>query len=101
MDVPTAAIGHHIVIRSHPMGSLREILDRHPRLSELVWVQEEARNHGAWPVVRDWLEAALPPGTRLRCVSRPDSAPSAGCRRTAHLGELQNILRNALDVPGA
>ena len=84
-----------------PADALREVLARHPSLSEVVWVQEEARNHGAWPVVRDWLEAALPPGMRLRCVSRPDSAPSAGCRRAAHLAELQEIVRNALDAPGA
>jgi 2-oxoglutarate dehydrogenase E1 component len=84
-----------------PAEALREILVRHPALSEVVWVQEEARNHGAWPVVRDWLEAALPPRMPLRCVSRPDSAPSAGCRRTSHLAELQDILRNALDGAGA
>ena len=84
-----------------PAEALREILARHPSLSEVVWVQEEARNHGAWPVVRDWLESAMPPGIRLRCVSRPDSAPSAGCRRAEHLGELRDILRDALDAPGA
>lgn len=79
-----------------PADELRQIIDRHPALSEVVWVQEEARNHGAWPVVREWLEAALPTGLRLRCVSRPESAPSAGCRRSVHLGELQDILRGAL-----
>ena len=84
-----------------PAEALREVLARHPGLSEVVWVQEEARNHGAWPVLRDWLEEALPAGMRLRCVSRPDSAPSAGCRRDAHLAELQQIVRNALDTPGA
>jgi len=52
-------------------------------------------------VLRDWLEEALPQGVRLRCVSRPDAAPSAGCRRDAHLAELREIVRNALDVPGA
>ncbi len=82
-----------------PEDALRDALARHPTLAEVVWVQEEARNHGAWPVVREWLEAALPPGTRLRCVSRPDSAPSAGCRKSAHLAQLQDILRNALDRP--
>ncbi|MEP6501941.1 MAG: 2-oxoglutarate dehydrogenase E1 component [Betaproteobacteria bacterium] len=84
-----------------PAEALREILARHPSLSEVVWVQEEARNHGAWPVVRDWLETAMPPGIRLRCVSRPDSAPSAGCRRGAHLAELQDILGNALGAPAS
>jgi 2-oxoglutarate dehydrogenase E1 component len=84
-----------------PADALREVLARHQSLSEVVWVQEEARNHGAWSVVRDWLEAALAPGLRLRCVSRPDSAPSAGCRRSAHLAELQEIVRDALDLPGA
>jgi len=61
-----------------PAQALREVLARHPGLAEVVWVQEEARNHGAWPVLRDWLEEALPSGVRLRCVSRPESAPSAG-----------------------
>jgi len=80
-----------------PDDALREALARHPSLAEVVWVQEEARNHGAWPVMREWLEAALPARARLRCVSRPDSAPSAGCRRTAHLAQVQDILRDALD----
>ena len=82
-----------------PAEALREVLARHPGLTEVVWVQEEARNHGAWPVLRDWLEAALPTGVRLRCVSRPESAPSAGCRRDAHLAELQELVCKALDTP--
>lgn len=83
-----------------PVDALRARIDRHPTLSEVVWVQEEARNHGAWPVLRDWLEAALPPGVRLRCVSRPDSAPSAGCQPGTHQAELDDILRGALGEAG-
>ena len=75
---------------------MRTILSSHANLQVVLWVQEEARNHGAWPIVREWLEAALPAGVRLRCVSRPDSAPSAGCRRSVHQAELEEILNNAL-----
>jgi len=79
-----------------PADELRERLARLPRLSEVVWTQEEARNHGAWTALREPLEDALPPGTRLRCVARPEAAASAGCRRGAHVAEEQALLAAAL-----
>jgi 2-oxoglutarate dehydrogenase E1 component len=81
-----------------PAQALRARLACFPRLSEVVWTQEEARNHGAWSALRDALEAALEPGVALRCIARPDSAPSAGCRRAAHAAEQQALLRAALRV---
>ena len=84
-----------------PTDMLRTILSSHANLQEVLWVQEEARNHGAWPIVREWLEGALPAGVRLRCVSRPDSAPSAGCRRSVHQAELEEIFNSAFARAGA
>jgi len=59
-------------------------------------VQEEARNHGAWQALREPLEAALPPTLRLRCVSRPEAAASAGCRRSVHAAEQAALVAAAL-----
>jgi 2-oxoglutarate dehydrogenase E1 component len=79
-----------------PAAELRERLARLPALVEIVWAQEEARNHGAWTALRESLEDAVPAGCRVRCAARPDSAPSAGCRRAAHAEEQQVLLAAAL-----
>ena len=79
-----------------PTAELRKRLARLANLRELMWAQEESRNHGAWTALRDPLEDAVPAGCRVRCAARPDSAPSAGCRRAAHGQEQQALLAAAL-----
>ena len=66
-----------------PEEALAQALDRFPRLREVVWAQEEAKNHGAWYPLRDRLEAALPPGARLTYAGRPAMAPSMRAARAA------------------
>ena len=44
---------------------------RFPALREVVWAQEEAKNHGAWHLVRDQLESVLPRGVSLVYAGRP------------------------------
>jgi len=79
-----------------PADELRERLERLQKLAEVVWTQEEARNHGAWTALREPLEDVLPSGARLRCVARPEAAASAGCRRSVHVAEEQALLAAAL-----
>jgi 2-oxoglutarate dehydrogenase E1 component len=79
-----------------PAAEIADRLGRLPALAEVVWVQEEARNHGAWTALREPLEEALPVGCRLRCVARPEAAASAGCRRSVHAAEQEALLAGAL-----
>ncbi|MFL6676893.1 MAG: 2-oxoglutarate dehydrogenase E1 component, partial [Burkholderiaceae bacterium] len=79
-----------------PAVEIRQRLAQLPALAEVVWVQEEARNHGAWQALREPLEAALPPAVRLRCVARPEAAASAGCRRSVHAAEQAALVAAAL-----
>ena len=79
-----------------PAAEIRQRLARLPRLVETVWVQEEARNHGAWAALREPLEEALPAGCRLRCIARPEAAASAGCRRSVHAAGQEALLAGAL-----
>jgi 2-oxoglutarate dehydrogenase E1 component len=79
-----------------PAAEIADRLGRLPALAEVVWVQEEARNHGAWTTLREPLEEALPAGCRLRCVARPEAAASAGCRRSVHAAEQAALLAGAL-----
>jgi len=82
-----------------PTDALREALARFPLLRELVWAQEEARNHGAWHLVRDQLEAALPPGVSLVYAGRPDSAATAVCNAERHASERNRLVAEALGLP--
>lgn len=79
-----------------PGALLATELRRYPLLREVVWAQEEAKNHGAWPVLREPLEAALPPNVSLRYAGRPAAAATAVCNVTQHAAEQNAIVESAL-----
>ena len=84
-----------------PVHSLRDELARFPRLRTVVWAQEEAKNHGAWHLVRDQLEAALPPEASLTYAGRSPAAPSAVCNAQVHAAEQYDAVACALGImPG-
>ncbi|HYL72559.1 MAG TPA: multifunctional oxoglutarate decarboxylase/oxoglutarate dehydrogenase thiamine pyrophosphate-binding subunit/dihydrolipoyllysine-residue succinyltransferase subunit [Bryobacteraceae bacterium] len=63
-----------------PTSALRVILGRYPASTEVVWVQEEPRNMGAWRFVEEQMQPILEDTTRaIRYIGRPASAsPSTG-----------------------
>jgi 2-oxoglutarate dehydrogenase E1 component len=79
-----------------PSERLAQELARFPRLRSVVWAQEEARNHGAWHLLRDELEALLPPGVTLMYSARPAAAPAAGCDPKQHAAEQRQVALTAL-----
>jgi 2-oxoglutarate dehydrogenase E1 component len=79
-----------------PVSALGEELLRFPDLREVVWAQEEAKNHGAWLCVRDQLEAALPQGVSLVYAGRPVAAPTAVCNAAQHAAERRDLVADAL-----
>jgi len=62
-----------------PADLLRTLLDRYTKLREVVWVQEEPENMGAWEFVRPLLEQLIDGRWPLRYVGRVrNSSPSEG-----------------------
>ena len=92
-DVPILRLEELYPFPSH---RLAEALARFPRLREVVWAQEEARNHGAWHLLRHELEAALPDGATLIYSGRPAAAPAAGCDPKQHAEEQRQVVLTAL-----
>jgi 2-oxoglutarate dehydrogenase E1 component len=84
-----------------PEEALAQALTRFPRLRDVVWAQEDARNHGAWYAVRERLEAALPSGTTLTYVGRPAMAPTAVGDAAQNAAQQVDIARRALGVIAA
>ena len=74
-----------------PEAEIAEALRRFPDAGEVVWLQDEPRNMGAWNFARNRL-AEDPAGTRLLCVSRPESASPATGSRQIHLQEQTQLL---------
>ncbi|MFQ5889484.1 MAG: 2-oxoglutarate dehydrogenase E1 component [Gemmatimonadota bacterium] len=77
-----------------PIEELRSALAAYPSLRELVWVQEEPRNAGAWSSVELALRE-LAAGRTLRYVGRPERASPAEGYAAAHSREQERIVREA------
>jgi 2-oxoglutarate dehydrogenase E1 component len=81
---------------SFPEAELKPILGRYSNATELVWVQEEPQNMGAWSFVEPRLERALPTGMKLSYVGRPERASPAEGYPAAHSLEQKRIVTEAL-----
>jgi 2-oxoglutarate dehydrogenase E1 component/2-oxoglutarate decarboxylase len=65
-----------------PGAQIREALAVYPNATDLVWVQEEPANQGAWSHIALSLPEQLPAGTQLRRISRRASAsPAVGSHK--------------------
>jgi 2-oxoglutarate dehydrogenase E1 component len=62
-----------------PANDLVEILDHYPRLRQLVWVQEEPQNMGAWNFIYPYLRDISEGRFSLSYVGRsPSASPAEG-----------------------
>ncbi len=74
---------------------LREVLGRYPEKADLLWVQEEPRNMGAYLFIADKLAEGLGIG-RLPYIGRPTSAtPASGSKKRDRLQQ-EDILSRAI-----
>ena len=79
-----------------PVSLLTAVFERYGDASEVVWLQEEPENMGAWSFVHARLHACLPERLRLRHVSRPESASPAIGSAALHQLEQADLLRRAI-----
>jgi 2-oxoglutarate dehydrogenase complex dehydrogenase (E1) component-like enzyme len=79
-----------------PIGQISEVFERYGQAEEVVWLQEEPENMGAWSFVHARLHAALPPRLRLRHVSRSESASPAIGSAALHQLEQADLLQRAI-----
>jgi 2-oxoglutarate dehydrogenase E1 component len=75
---------------------LVELIATYPNLKEIVWVQEEPRNMGAWSVMQRRMPELLPDGVELGYVGRPPRASPGEGYAVAHTKEQERIVLTAL-----
>jgi 2-oxoglutarate dehydrogenase E1 component len=86
-----------------PAAEIVAALDSYPALEEVVWVQEEPGNMGAWDYAHGRLHSLLRDRAELRHVSRPVSGSPATGSSLIHQLEVAELLEHSVGgpVPGA
>ncbi|MEJ2546361.1 MAG: 2-oxoglutarate dehydrogenase E1 component [Gemmatimonadota bacterium] len=83
-------------IHPFPESELAALFGQYPQAAEIVWLQEEPANMGAWQYLRPRLERLAGPDTPVRYVGRPERASPAEGYAAAHQEEQQSIVAAAL-----
>ncbi|MGH8980861.1 MAG: multifunctional oxoglutarate decarboxylase/oxoglutarate dehydrogenase thiamine pyrophosphate-binding subunit/dihydrolipoyllysine-residue succinyltransferase subunit, partial [Acidimicrobiales bacterium] len=79
-----------------PARALADVLSRYPGAAEVVWLQEEPENMGAWGFVHARLHRLLRDSYTLRHVSRAESASPATGSSALHQTEQADLLDRAI-----
>jgi 2-oxoglutarate dehydrogenase E1 component len=77
-----------------PMRDLRAMFDTYPKADEVVWVQEEPENMGAWEFIRPHLQE-VSSGRAVRRIARPRSASPAEGSAARHALNQQALVNQA------
>jgi 2-oxoglutarate dehydrogenase E1 component len=80
-----------------PHAELSDLIAGYPNLKQLVWVQEEPENMGAWRGIRHRLERHVPSGVALRYVGRQEAASPATGSHRVHEEEEAALVDAALE----
>ena len=81
-----------------PQETVKLELSRYPDIKDIVWVQEEPRNQGAWRQIRRHLEETIGEENRLSFIGRPASPSPAVAYGSVHKTQLRNILDEAMHI---
>ncbi|WP_047249276.1 2-oxoglutarate dehydrogenase E1 component [Chromobacterium subtsugae] len=81
-----------------PTEQVAAELARYTQAKEVMWVQEEPRNQGAWYQIRHRLEGLLSAKQQLSFAGRPSSASPAVGYMSKHVAQLKAFVEEAMSV---
>ena len=81
--------------------ALNEVLAWYPSVRDVVWVQEEPENMGAWRFMHPPLEELIGDRCPLRYIGRaPSASPSEGSTAWHQVNQ-RTLIQQAFDIDGA
>ncbi len=95
---PGVAIGRVELLYPFPQSEILDLVATYPKLTEVVWVQEEPRNMGARAYMSPRLLQVLPPELHFGYIGRPERAASGEGYPIAHAMEQNRIVSTALNL---
>ena len=84
---------------SWPHAGVSRVLDLYPQAKEVLWVQEEPKNMGAWSYVAPRLRGSVGNVLTIRYVGRPERASPAEGYPQTHEREQSRIVEEAVSSP--
>jgi 2-oxoglutarate dehydrogenase E1 component len=81
-----------------PVDEIASVTAGYRQAREVVWLQEEPANMGAWEYVRSVLEAALRGRVPLRYIGRPRSASPSEGSTAWHTLNQRALVEQAFDL---
>jgi 2-oxoglutarate dehydrogenase E1 component len=81
-----------------PADVLRQVIDSYSLIEEVVWVQEEPENMGAWNFARWNIQELINGRLPLRYIGRKRSSSPAEGSATLHAARQDSIVRFALTL---
>ncbi|MFX3631954.1 MAG: 2-oxoglutarate dehydrogenase E1 component [Candidatus Pristimantibacillus sp.] len=79
-----------------PEKEIAAILERMPNVKEIVWVQEEPQNMGAWSFVEPRIRKIASNGASVSYIGRPERSSTASGFQQVHSFEQQHIILQTL-----
>ena len=95
-EIDNVAIARAELLYPFAKEQLTQLIASYPELKEIVWVQEEPRNMGAWSVMQRRMPELVPEGVELGYVGRPPRASPGEGYAVAHTKEQERIVLTAL-----
>jgi 2-oxoglutarate dehydrogenase E1 component len=92
------AIARVELLEPFRVDDVQAVIAGYPNLQQVVWVQEEPMNMGAWAHVNRRLGGLLPNGLTLGYVGRPERASPSEGYAGAHEVQQERIVAEALGV---
>lgn len=80
-----------------PEEELKDVISRYGRVKEMVWVQEEPQNMGAWTYMEPRLRALTDGRVPVRFIGRPERSSPAEGLPDVHNIEQDRIIREAFE----
>ncbi|WP_268921758.1 2-oxoglutarate dehydrogenase E1 component [Metabacillus schmidteae] len=81
-----------------PKEQVREIIQRYPNLSEIIWVQEEPKNMGSWHYIAPILIELASGILEVGYIGRPHRSSPAGGDPLVHKREQERIIEQTFEV---
>ncbi|MCH1625911.1 2-oxoglutarate dehydrogenase E1 component [Fredinandcohnia quinoae] len=97
-DVESLHIARVEQLYPFPKEETLKLIERFPHLEEVVWVQEEPKNMGAWSVVMEDLAEFVPENIKVAYIGRPKRSSPATGEPHIHKQEQAWIVQDALQV---
>jgi 2-oxoglutarate dehydrogenase E1 component len=101
-DAKIKANSNHIAIirieelYPFPTESIKIVLDKFNKSKELIWVQEEPQNQGAWMYMRDAFDELTNKAGSIKYIGRKKSASPAAGHLKVHSKEQEELIKQAI-----